>query len=199
MNTLKIIVFLLCLWPIVWLIYALFDNQLGANPVETLIRSTGLWALRFLWFTLAITPLRWLTGWNKWVQLRRMLGLFVFFYASLHLLLYVGLDQSFDLAEIIRDIIKRPFITIGFFSYVILVLLAITSPHRMVKALGGQRWKKLHQWVYIVAMASILHFYMLIKLDKSEAIFYFILLVLLFIPRIMHYYRIPLPGILKRA
>ncbi|MDC9724879.1 MAG: sulfoxide reductase heme-binding subunit YedZ [Gammaproteobacteria bacterium] len=179
MSKLKITVFIVSLFPAIWLVYALLTNQLGANPIEAITRDTGLWALRFLWFTLLITPLRWLTGWNQLVTLRRMLGLYVFFYALLHMLLYLWLDQFFDINDIVKDIIKRPFITIGFFTFTALIPLVITSNNAMVKRLGGKRWKKLHRLTYFIAIASSVHFYMLVKQDKAEPLFYIALLVVL--------------------
>ncbi|MBL1319792.1 MAG: sulfoxide reductase heme-binding subunit YedZ [Methylophaga sp.] len=188
MSKLKISIFIASLFPAIWLTYALFTNQLGANPIEAITRETGLWALRFLWITLLITPLRWLTGWNSIVTLRRMLGLYVFFYATLHMLLYLWLDQFFDINDIIKDIIKRPFITIGFFTFTALIPLAITSNNKMVKRLGGKRWKKLHRLTYFIAIASSVHFYMLVKQDKSEPLFYISLLVLLLGARLYRHY-----------
>jgi len=184
MSKIKIILFIVSLIPATWLVYALLTNQLGANPIEAITRETGLWALRFLWLTLLITPLRWLTGWNQLATLRRMLGLYVFFYALLHMLLYLWLDQFFDLNDIIKDIIKRPFITIGFFTFTALLPLVITSNNAMVKRLGGKRWKKLHQLTYFIAIASSVHFYMLVKQDKTEPLFYMALLVILFALRL---------------
>lgn len=179
MSKLKISLFIVSLIPVIWLTYSLLTNQLGANPIEAITRETGLWALRFLWLTLLITPLQWITGWNSIVKLRRMLGLYVFFYATLHMLLYLWLDQFFDLNDIIKDIIKRPFITIGFFTFTALIPLAITSNNKMVKRLGGKRWKKLHRLTYFIAIASSVHFYMLVKQDKTEPLFYISLLVIL--------------------
>ncbi|HEC58336.1 MAG TPA: protein-methionine-sulfoxide reductase heme-binding subunit MsrQ [Methylophaga sp.] len=183
----KKLLFVVCLIPAIWLTFALFTDQLGANPVEAVTRQTGLWALRFLWLTLLITPLRWMTGWNDLIKFRRLLGLYVFFYAVLHMLLYLGLDQSFAVGEIINDIIKRPFITIGFFSFIALIPLAITSNNAMVKRLGGRRWKKLHRLTYVIAIASSIHFYMLVKLDKTEPLIYIALLVILLAPRVYGY------------
>lgn len=187
MSKIKTLLFVVCLIPAIWLTFALFTDRLGANPVEAVTRQTGLWALRFLWLTLLITPLRWVTGWNDLVKFRRLLGLYVFFYAVLHMLLYLGLDQSFDVGEIINDIIKRPFITIGFFSFIALIPLAITSNNAMVKRLGGRRWKKLHRLTYVIAIASSIHFYMLVKLDKTEPLIYIALLVILLAPRVYGY------------
>lgn len=191
MSKLKISIFIASLLPAVWLTYALLTNQLGANPIEAVTRETGLWALRFLWITLLITPLRWLTGWNKLATLRRMLGLYVFFYASLHMLLYLWLDQFFDINDIIKDIIKRPFITIGFLTFTALIPLVITSNNAMVKRLGGKRWKKLHRLTYFIAIASSVHFYMLVKQDKTEPLFYIALLVILLAIRIYKHYKKP--------
>ncbi|KKN53646.1 hypothetical protein LCGC14_0600330 [marine sediment metagenome] len=187
MPKIKKLLFVVCLIPAIWLTFALFTDQLGANPVEAVTRQTGLWALRFLWLTLLITPLRWMTGWNDLIKFRRLLGLYVFFYAVLHMLLYLGLDQSFAVGEIINDIIKRPFITIGFFSFIALIPLAITSNNAMVKRLGGRRWKKLHRLTYVIAIASSIHFYMLVKLDKTEPLIYIALLVILLAPRVYGY------------
>jgi sulfoxide reductase heme-binding subunit YedZ len=171
-KSLKPAVFIASLLPLAWLVYALLTEQLGVNPIETLTRDSGLWALRFLVLTLMITPLKWITGWNKIVTLRRMLGLYVFFYATLHMLLYLWLDQFFDVQEIIKDIIKRPFITIGFFTFSALIPLALTSNNYLTKKLGGKRWKQLHKLTYFIAAASCVHFYMLVKADKLEPIIY---------------------------
>lgn len=187
MSKFKKLLFAVCLIPAIWLTFALFTDQLGANPIEAVTRQTGLWALRFLWITLLITPLRWLTGWNELVKYRRLLGLYVFFYASSHMLLYLGLDQFFDISEIIKDIIKRPFITIGFFSFIALIPLAITSNNAMVKRMGGRRWKQLHRLTYVIAIASSVHFYMLVKLDKVEPLIYMGLLIILLTPRLYRY------------
>lgn len=192
MSKLKISIFIASLIPALWLTYALLTNQLGANPIEAITRETGLWALRFLWLTLLITPLRWLTGWNKLATLRRMLGLYVFFYATLHMLLYLWLDQFFDINDIIKDIIKRPFITIGFFTFTALIPLAITSNNAMVKRLGGKRWKKLHKLSYFIAIASSIHFYMLVKQDKTEPLLYIALLVILLGARLYRHYKKPI-------
>jgi sulfoxide reductase heme-binding subunit YedZ len=185
----KAILFCICLLPLIWLTVGLFADLLGANPIETLIRDSGTWALRFLLITLAITPLRWILGWNQIVSFRRMLGLYAFFYAVLHMLLYLGLDQFFDINEIIKDIIKRPFITVGFIGFISLIPLAITSTNRMIKRLGAKRWKKLHKLTYFIAAVSCLHFYMLVKADKLEPIIYLGLLLSLFAIRLYHSYK----------
>ncbi|MDH5357933.1 MAG: sulfoxide reductase heme-binding subunit YedZ [Gammaproteobacteria bacterium] len=187
-KQLKVVVFITSFVPIFLLIGGLLTNQLGANPIETLTRETGLWALRFLLLTLTVTPLKWLTGWNVLVTIRRMLGLYVFFYALLHMLLYLWLDQFFDVDEILKDIIKRPFITIGFFTFTALIPLVVTSNNAMVKRLGGKRWKKLHQLTYLIAIASSIHFYMLVKQDKTEPLLYAGLLALLLGMRLYQWY-----------
>lgn len=178
--------FVICLMPIVCLVYGLFTNGLGVNPIETLIRDSGTWALRFLLITLAVTPLRWLTGWNQLITFRRMLGLYAFFYAFIHMLLYLGLDQFFDVSEIIKDIIKRPFITVGFVSFVLLVPLAVTSTNKMMKRLGGKNWKRLHKMSYLIAVAGCLHFYMLARADKSEPLLYIAIISVLLLSRVYH-------------
>lgn len=186
---LKVLLFIVCLYPLVSLVWGLFTNQLGVNPVETLTRSSGLWGLRFLLITLCVTPLRWLTGINQLTRFRRMLGLYAFFYATVHMLLYLGLDQFFDWSEIWRDIIKRPFITVGFINFVALLPLAFTSTNKMVKRLGGRRWKQLHKLTYFVAMAACLHFLMLVKADIREPVVYIIILSGLLGVRLIYAYR----------
>lgn len=155
----KLLLFALCLLPLGWLIYAAITNQLGANPAEALIRSTGDWTLRFLCLVLAVTPLRILTKTPALARFRRMLGLFVYFYGVLHMLSYGWLDMGFEVPEIAKDIAKRPFILVGFTSMVILTALAATSFHRAIKFLGGKRWQRLHRMVYGVAMLALLHFF----------------------------------------
>ncbi len=157
----KFILFVLCLIPFLHLAYAaLFDQaQLGANPQEFLIRATGTWALRFLCLTLAITPLRVITATPQLVRFRRMLGLFVFFYAAQHLCSYAGFDKEFDLLEIGKDIAKRPFILVGFASFVLLVPLALTSFNKAIQWMGAKRWQTLHKLVYAAAGLGILHFF----------------------------------------
>ena len=155
----KPLVFLLCLLPFVWLFYGAFTNNLGANPAEYLIRSTGDWTLRFLCIVLAVTPLRVLTSTPQLARLRRMLGLFVYFYVVLHLLSYSWFDMGFDVPDIAKDIAKRPFILVGFSAFVLLTPLAATSFNRAIKALGGKRWQLLHRLVYPIAGLGLLHFF----------------------------------------
>ncbi len=183
---LKVTLFITCLLPIAWLVFGLFTNQLGVNPIETLTRDSGTWALRFLLITLAVTPLRWLTGWNQVIAFRRLLGLYAFFYAVVHMLLYLGLDQFFDVSEIIKDVIKRPFITIGFLSFILLIPLAGTSTNKMIKRLGSKNWKRLHKLSYLIAVTSCVHFYMLARVDKSEPLLYIAIICGLLAVRIYH-------------
>ncbi len=155
----KPLLFVLALVPLASLIYGIATDSLGANPAESLIRSTGDWTLRFLCMTLAVTPLRVMTATPALARFRRMLGLFVYFYACLHLLSYSGFDMGFDFAEIALDIAKRPFILVGFGGFLLLTPLAATSFNRAVKALGARRWQALHKVVYAVAGLAILHFF----------------------------------------
>ena len=155
----KPLVFAVALMPFVWLVYGAFNAQLGPNPAETLIRSTGELAIRFLCFTLAITPLRVLTAQPAWMRFRRMLGLFMFFYAALHLLCYSAFDMEFVLDDIVADVIKRPFILVGMLAFALLLPLALTSFNRAIRMLGAVRWKRLHSAVYAVALLAVLHFF----------------------------------------
>lgn len=155
----KPVVFLLALLPAGWLVVAALGNHLGANPQEALVRSTGDWSLRFLCMVLAVTPLRVVSGVAALAKFRRMLGLYVYFYVCLHLLAYSGFDQGFDLDDIAHDIVKRPFILVGFLAFVLLTPLALTSFNRAIRALGGKRWQMLHRAVYAVAGLALLHFF----------------------------------------
>lgn len=155
----KPLVFVLCLLPLAWLVWGAASDQLGANPAEALIRSTGDWTLRMLCLTLAVTPVRVWTRTPQLARYRRMLGLFTFFYACLHLLAYSWLDMGLDVADIGRDILKRPFILVGFASWLLLLPLALTSFNRAVRALGGRQWQALHRLVYLIAGLALLHFF----------------------------------------
>ena len=154
----KASVFLLALLPLLRLIALGFQDRLGANPIEFITRSTGEWTLYFLCITLAVTPLRRLSGWNWLVRLRRMLGLFVFFYVCLHFTTFIWFDHFFDLQAMWKDIVKRPFITVGFTAFVLLIPLALTSTNAMVRRLG-RRWQTLHRLIYVVAVLGMLHFW----------------------------------------
>jgi methionine sulfoxide reductase heme-binding subunit len=155
----RAILFIACIIPFAWLIYGVFANKLGANPTEYITRFTGDWTLRMLCVVLAITPLRVMTKTPQLARFRRMLGLFVYFYVVLHLLAYSWFDMSFDLADIIADIPKRPFILVGFAAFLLLTPLAFTSFNRAIKALGAKRWQKLHKLVYVIAALGVLHFF----------------------------------------
>ncbi len=145
--------------PFVWLFYAAAANELGANPAEALIRATGDWTLRALCLVLAVTPLRVITNTPALARFRRMLGLFVYFYAALHLLSYSWFDMGFGVQEIVQDIIKRPFILVGFCAFLLLTLLALTSFNRAIKSLGSRRWQLLHKFIYMIAGLALLHFF----------------------------------------
>ena len=155
----KPLLFALCLLPFAWLVYAAAANQLGANPAEALVRSTGDWTLRSLCIVLAVTPLRVITKTPALARFRRMLGLFMYFYVVVHLLSYSWFDMEFNVGDIIKDIIKRPFILVGFSAFVLLTPLAATSFNRAIKAMGAKRWQMLHRLVYAVAGFGILHFF----------------------------------------
>jgi methionine sulfoxide reductase heme-binding subunit len=155
----KPLVFVLCLLPLAWLVWGAAADGLGANPAEALIRATGDWTLRFLCITLAVTPLRQLSGWHVLARWRRMLGLFTFFYACLHFLSFAWLDMGLDLAAIWQDIPKRPFILVGSLALLLMVPLAATSFNRAIKALGPKRWQLLHRLVYAQALLALLHFF----------------------------------------
>ena len=168
----KPIVFLLCLVPLGLLTYNFFTDNLSANPLSDITNETGVWTLRFLVITLSITPLRKLTGWAPLQRFRRMVGLFAFFYVSLHFTTYIYLDKFFDWPEIVKDVAKRPFITIGFTALLFLIPLAVTSFDRLMKLMGGLRWKKLHRLVYVVACLGVIHYYWLVKADTQRPLTY---------------------------
>ena len=151
--------FVVCLMPFLWLVWAAFTDGLGANPAEALVRSTGDWTLRALCLVLLVTPLRVITGCTAWARFRRMAGLFVYFYALVHLLSYSWFDMGFDVADIVRDIIQRPFILVGTTAVLLLTLLAATSFNRAIRALGARRWQQLHRLVYGIAALGLLHFF----------------------------------------
>lgn len=176
LSALKAALFALCLVPLAQLGWLGWSDALGANPIELITRHLGKWTLNFLLITLAVTPLRHLTGWHWLIRLRRMLGLYAFFYALLHFLTYLWLDQFFDWASIVRDIAKRPFITTGFTAFLLLIPLAATSNAAMVKRLGGRRWTQLHRSVYAIAIVGIIHYWWLVKKDVTLPLLYAVLL-----------------------
>ena len=167
----KPLVFCASLLPLAWLCWLAWQDQLGANPVETLSHHTGDWSLRFLLLTLAVTPLRRLTGWNGLIRFRRMLGLFAFFYVCLHFGVYLIFDQFFDWAGIVEDVAKRPYITVGFAGWLLLVPLAVTSTNGMMKRLG-RNWQRLHRSVYLIGALGVLHYLWLVKTDITEPLLY---------------------------
>ena len=175
---LKASIFILCLFPLARLGWLGFSGGLGANPIEFITRSTGTWTLVFLLITLAITPLRRLTGQNSLIRLRRMLGLFAFFYVCLHFTTYIWLDQFFDWGGIVKDVIKRPFITVGFTCFVLLIPLAVTSTNAMQRRLK-RRWQMLHRLVYVIAIGGVVHYWWLVKKDITQPALYALMLALL--------------------
>ena len=176
----KVVVFVNALIPLVLLLWDLYNKRVGPNPLEFATRTTGMLTLVFLSLTVAVTPLRKIFGVNSLVKVRRMLGLFAFFYGALHLLTYVWFDRWFNLISVVQDVGKRPFILFGMLAFVLMVPLAITSTNKMVKRLGGKRWAMLHRIVYLSAIAGVVHFWMLVKSDtRLPLTFGFILLFLL--------------------
>ncbi len=165
-------VFVVCLLPLAWLIFAAFAGGLGANPIEAINRFLGDWALRFLLIALAVSPVAGVTGWKTVMQFRRMLGLFAFFYVTIHVLAYVGLDHFFAWGAIWDDIVKRTFITVGMLSFLLLLPLAVTSTKGWIKRLGAVRWQRLHRLVYPAAILATLHFAMMVKADLREPLIY---------------------------
>ena len=180
----KIPVFLLCLVPLGTLVARVLTANLGANPVEFIQHATGDWTLRFLIFTLSITPLRKLLKVPELIRFRRMFGLFAFFYASLHFLTYLGPDQSFDLAAIGKDVAKRPFITVGFTAFVLLIPLALTSTAGWIRRLGGRRWQILHRAIYISAICGVIHYYWLVKSAVLRPLIYAAIVAVLLLWRL---------------
>ena len=187
----KPLVFLLCLLPFAWLVYRVITQDLGANPQEALIRATGDWTLRFLCLVLAVTPLRMITKSPQLARFRRMLGLFVYFYVFVHLLSYSWFDMGFDVADIAKDIYKRPFILVGFAAFVLLTPLALTSFNRAIKTLGAKRWQLLHKLVYVIAGLGVLHFFWMRsgKNDFNEVFVYAAILAALLGWRLVQWFK----------
>ena len=177
----KPVLFFICMLPFAWLVFRVFTNQLGANPAEALIRATGDWTLRFLCIALAVTPLRVISHTPALARFRRMLGLFVYFYVGVHLLSYSWFDMGFDVPDIVKDIIKRPFILVGFAAFVLLTLLAATSFNAAIKGLGAKRWQMLHKLIYVIASLGLLHFFWMRagKNDFSEVFVYAVIMAAL--------------------
>ena len=174
----KVALFVVCLIPLARLIWLAYTDGLGANPIEFITRSTGTWTLVLLLVTLSITPLRRLTGYNALIKVRRMLGLFAFFYVCLHFTTYIWLDQFFEWASIVKDIKKRPFITVGFASFVLLIPLALTSTNAMMRRLG-RRWQQLHRLVYLIGIGGVVHYWWLVKKDITQPALYALVLAIL--------------------
>jgi methionine sulfoxide reductase heme-binding subunit len=180
---LKVGVFGACFSPLVVLAWQALTHNLGANPIDEITDQTGIWTLRLLLITLAVTPARRLTGWNRLIQLRRMLGLLAFFYGCLHFLTYIWLDQFFVIEDIIADVMERPFITVGFASFALLIPLAVTSTTAMIKRLGGKWWQRLHRLVYAIAIGGVVHYLWLVKADIQQPLLYGGILAVLLVYR----------------
>ncbi len=196
--SIKAVLFMAALIPFARLVLFAFTDRLGANPIEFITRNTGDWTLYFLCLTLAVTPLRRLSKWNWLIKLRRMLGLFVFFYATLHFTTFLWFDHFFDLDEMLKDVVKRPFITVGFTAFLLLIPLAVTSTNGMVRRLGGKRWQWLHRTVYLIAALGILHFWWMKagKHDFAQPILFGSIVALLLLARV--YWNIVQPRLQKR-
>ena len=171
----KVLVFLACLAPFAWLVTRALTGRLGIYPVEDLELTTGIWALRFLVVTLLVTPVRRITGWNRVIQFRRMLGLFTFFYASVHFAIYIGIDQFFAFRFIVKDVVKRPFITMGFTAFVLMIPLAITSTKGWIRRLG-RRWVVLHRLIYVSAVCAAIHYLWKVKVMIGSPVYYAIVI-----------------------
>ncbi len=176
---LKPLVFIASLFPIISLIIFGYRGELGANPIEHVTRSTGTWTLIFILITLSITPARKILNIPWLIKIRRMLGLFTFFYALLHFTTYIWLDQFFDFHSIYKDIIKHPYITVGFSAFLLLIPLAITSSNFMIKKMGWKKWQQLHKLIYLIAILGVIHYWWLVKKDITEPLIYAILLAIL--------------------
>jgi sulfoxide reductase heme-binding subunit YedZ len=180
----KTLVFAAALAPLGVLVWRVLTGRTSANPAEDIILTTGIWALRFLLATLTITPIRRLTGWNRIIRFRRMIGLFAFFYASLHLASYIAFDRFFVFSEILTDVAKRPFITAGMVAFVLMIPLAITSTTGWIRRLG-RRWQVLHRLVYISALAAVVHFLWKVKVAVGEPVYYAAVLAVLLAFRVL--------------
>jgi sulfoxide reductase heme-binding subunit YedZ len=185
----KAVLFALCLVPLARLGWGAWNDQLGANPIEFVTRNLGTWTLNFLLITLTVTPLRKATGWVWLTRLRRMLGLFVFFYVVLHLSTYLWLDQFFDWTAIGKDIVKRPFITVGMAAFALLVPLAVTSNAAMIRRLGGRRWQALHRAIYVIGILAVTHYWWLVKKDVALPGVYAAILGILLLLRLFWRYQ----------
>ena len=185
-RILKPAAFLAALGPLTWLVYNAFWGDLGVNPVETITNYTGIWTLRFIVITIAVSPLRWLTGFNPLILFRRMTGLFAFFYGCLHFMTYFILDHSLVFAGVWDDVVKRPYITAGFTAFVLMIPLALTSTQGWIRRLGGRKWNLLHRLVYITAIGAVLHYLWKVKLDTTNPTYYAIIVGVLLAARVWH-------------
>ncbi len=184
MRSAKTLVFCLCLVPALVLVWDSVTGGLSVNPIEDITHRTGDWTLRFLLLTLAVTPFRWLSGWNEVIRYRRMLGLFTFWYASLHFSTYIVFDHFFDIRSIADDVIERKYVTAGFLGFVLMLPLAVTSTQGWIRRLG-KRWSVLHRLIYVAAVAGVVHFLWLVKLETSEPLVYAAVLSGLFLVRVV--------------
>ena len=191
----KVVVFLVCLIPLEYLGLRAYQGELTANPVEFVQHFTGDWTLRFLLITLSVTPLRKLLNVPELIRFRRMLGLFAFTYVSLHFLTYIGPDQSFDLAGMWKDVVKRPFVTVGFLGFVLLIPLALTSTKGWIRRLGGRRWQALHRLIYVTALCGVIHYYWLVKSDHRLPLLYGAILAVLLLYRLVDSLLKPRPAV----
>jgi len=191
----KVLVFLLGLAPLGYYAWRVYQRDLTANPVEFTQHFTGDWTLRFLFITLAITPLRKILGLPDLIRFRRLLGLFAFFYVCLHFLTYLWPDQDFNLAGMWKDVAKRPFITVGFLGFLLLVPLALTSTKGWIRRLGGKRWQALHRVIYVSALCGVIHYYWMVKSDHRLPLLYGAILALLLLYRLANSMRKPRPAV----
>jgi sulfoxide reductase heme-binding subunit YedZ len=185
----KVVVFALCLGPLLWAGWRAWNQDLTANPVEYLTHFSGDWTIRLLVTTLAVTPLRKVLGLPELIRFRRMIGLFAFFYGCLHFLVFLWLDKDFEVREMLKDVSKRPFITAGFAAFVLMVPLALTSTAGWIRRLGGRRWQLLHRLVYFSAIAAVVHYYWLVKSDTRLPVMYGSLVGMLLVYRAVESYR----------
>lgn len=178
-----VLAIIVCALPLLWLIWRAFNADLGANPIEALIRQLGVWGLNLLVAGLALSPLAKLLNWPRLNRLRRPVGLMAFFFVCLHLLSYLALDQFFDWNAILKDILKRPFITIGMVGFILLIPLAVTSFNAMIRTLGGRVWKNIHRLIYLIVALGVAHYYLMLKADKTQAIIYGLIVATLLLVR----------------
>jgi sulfoxide reductase heme-binding subunit YedZ len=178
-RVIKPVVWLLCLTPLALLVYDGFTDNLTANPIEKITNTTGIWTLRLIVATLAITPLRWASGLNQLINYRRLIGLFAFFYACLHFTTFFLFDHQFDFAAMLKDVKERPYITVGFIAFVLMIPLAITSTTGWIRRMGGKKWNLLHKLIYVTALAAVLHYFWKVKLDATYPVYYGILVAVL--------------------